>query len=157
MALSTISYGQKVTSAMWNAFVNFANLFFSRVSWTGSFAWTASSGSPAIGDGTLRCWYIKVGALVFCDLQIVIGSTTNKGSGNWMFTLPVAPADAFCPTGVAKANDGSTTYVGAIEPSGSLDIQIGTHGAASLWGTTVPFTWGTGDILRVAFWYWAAP
>lgn len=55
-----------------------------------SFATTWSAGAAlSIGNGTLTCRYMKVGRMVVASYYLLRGSTSNIGSGNYVFTLPV--------------------------------------------------------------------
>lgn len=57
---------------------------------------TATTTNPTLGNGTSRGWYITQGDRVDFDIEIAIGSTTQRGAGYWMIDLPVAAyANAF--------------------------------------------------------------
>lgn len=65
--------------------------------WTGGWvayapAWTGSTTSPTLGNGTLVGRYMLIGKTCYYSLQLTIGSTTNGGAGSWGFTLPFAAA-----------------------------------------------------------------
>lgn len=54
-------------------------------------AWTASGTAPAIGNGSLKGRYLKLGALWIVFLDWFSGSTSTYGTGTWSFSLPSAP------------------------------------------------------------------
>src|SRR5688500_12750202 len=54
--------------------------------------WASSGTQPAIGNGTLAGRYASVGKIVYVKLRLVAGSTTTFGTGDWTFSLPVAPS-----------------------------------------------------------------
>lgn len=53
---------------------------------------TATTTNPTIGNGSMQGQYVVSGDRVDFDIQIVIGSTTQRGAGYWMVDLPVAAA-----------------------------------------------------------------
>lgn len=67
-------------------------------------SWTASVTNPALGNGALTGSYTKVGHSCHVVIMLTIGSTTNKGSGTYKFSLPVTAATVTnsCP-GVLSA------------------------------------------------------
>ena len=67
-------------------------------SWTPT--WTASTTNPAIGNGTLKGRYCKVGKMVTFSISLMFGSTTTAGLGDWAFSLP------------AGSNTSSIRYIG---------------------------------------------
>jgi hypothetical protein len=52
--------------------------------------WTASVTAPKLGNGTLSGRFLRVGQTVDVRIFLKFGSTTDSGSGNLRFSLPVA-------------------------------------------------------------------
>jgi hypothetical protein len=84
----TFMVGETVTAATLNAEIRDQfNSFFGAWS-TYTPAWTASSTNPVLGNGTLTGRYMKIGRTVFCNINLITGSTTTYGSGQYSFSLP---------------------------------------------------------------------
>ena len=118
-------------------------------------SWTAESTNPAIGNGTLAGRYNVIGKLCTYVLGLVMGSTTNYGSGNWAFSLPINAVNTAGINfyGVAHLrNGGIANYerIAEIVPANSVSVinmfTDPTQGSNSAKiSATVPFTWGEGD------------
>lgn len=52
--------------------------------------WTSTGTAPAVGNGAIAGEYAKVGRLVTVRLSLDTGSTTTYGTGNYIFSLPLA-------------------------------------------------------------------
>ena len=117
--------------------------------------WTADTTNPAIGNGTLTGRYIVIGKLCTYVLGLVMGSTTNYGSGNWAFSLPINAVNTAGINfyGVAHLrNGGIANYerIAEIVPVNSVSVinmfADPTQGSNSTnISATVPFTWDEGD------------
>lgn len=121
--------------------------------------WQGSS-NPAIGNGTFTARYRVDGKTVIVNICITMGSTTTYGTGEWNWTLPVAPSTASkFYTGSAWALDAGTNYYGAISKITSSSATISLHNSAASgtgWGPSNPFTWGNTDELAITITYQAA-
>ena len=116
--------------------------------------WTGASVNPAIGDGTIVGAYHQVGKLVKARIAINMGSTTTYGSGDYTWTLPVdADIDS---AGSAHAFDGTTRYTGGLLFPTTSTVRVFISGGSTLWGTSLPHAWGSGDILVITGAYWTA-
>lgn len=93
--------------------------------------WTAVTTNPVIGNGTLLGRYKRIGKTVLFRVQIVAGSTTTGGSGNYSVSLPLAAhaSGRQIVTGDVVYAGGPIIVRGRIEASGT---------SAALWvpGTT---------------------
>ena len=126
-------------------------------------SWTAESTNPAIGNGTLAGRYNVIGKLCTYVLGLVMGSTTNYGSGNWAFSLPINAVNTAGINfyGVAHLrNAGIANYerIAEIVPANSVSVinmfTDPTQGSNSTnISATVPFTWGEGDAFRFEITY----
>ncbi len=115
-------------------------------------SWTAASVNPSIGDGTLEGWYKVVGKTCFVRGNIVIGSTTTFGSGEWYISMPftASHADAILMTANLLDN-GSAWYNATVNGARAgfnykAPIQYqGGAGTALDVNATQPFTWTNSD------------
>lgn len=121
-------------------------------------AWTASSGTPSIGNGALSGRYMRIGNYVHVTINLFIGSTTTFGTGSWFFGLPIQTAAAKGPSiveAVALDSSASTYYRGAGRASaGTSGISVTSSSSAVLWGPTTPFTFASGDLINFEVRYW---
>ena len=126
--------------------------------WT---TWTPTRTNITIGNGTETARYLESNGTIFVHYKLVWGSTTSL-SGNPDFTLPVtgkSTSDNFF--GTANLRDaGVLSYFGQIEIfDAGAKFKFGAISASSTYtenagvSATVPFTWGTGDIMVTYFWY----
>lgn len=127
-------------------------------SWTPT--WAASTTQPVVGNGSLTGRYTQIGKTVFASLGVVFGSTTTAGTGNWLFSVPVAPNTTVIGAsgiiGTAEALDfGTGQYLGMCRMS-AANFVIVVPTLASFFGNTIPFTWVSGDTLSVSLTYEAA-
>ena len=118
--------------------------------WT---TWTPTTAGITLGNGTLISKYQQISKIVNFYLRFALGSTSAI-TGSLSFTLPVTHAqtslnDVFegiiYDIGVAAYRsycevDGSTAY-------GRVSSASGTYTTGVLFSSTVPMTWGNGDIL----------
>jgi len=131
-------------------------------------AWTASGTAPSLGNGTLTGAYSQIGKTVHFRLDWTLGSTSTMGTGTYRWSLPVAAKSlstnhginiggymedagsaAYAPLG-ARMTSGSTTTFEIMYWSNTL------NGSANTVGQTTPFTWGSGDLIRIYGFYEAA-
>jgi hypothetical protein len=115
--------------------------------WT---TWTSSTNGITLGNGTITARYVKIGKFVNWYFRFVLGSTSAI-TGNMTFTLPIAVVQAnnyadgiIYDVGVAGYRcygeiDGNTVY-------GRVSNSAATYTTGSLFSSTVPITWGTGDM-----------
>ena len=118
-------------------------------------SWTAESTNPAIGNGTLAGRYNVIGKLCTYVLGLVMGSTTNYGSGNWAFSLPInavntAGINFYGVAHLRKVGTANYERIAEIVPTNSVSVinmfTDPTQGSNSTKiSATVPFTWGEGD------------
>lgn len=124
--------------------------------------WTSSGTAPALGNGTLVGRYMKVGRTVTCQVNLITGSTTTYGTGNYSFALPFTSANAGA-TYIGNAHLlAGTRWQGhcVISPnvtttSPFLPTNSTTTTASQLSGT-VPVTLASGHQLRMTVVYEAA-
>lgn len=126
--------------------------------------WAGSGSNPAIGDGTLTAKYTPRGKKCVVEISVTMGAGTTYGTGNWSFSLPIAAANVgLLYLGVGLATDSSASsarypLLVAVTPAVSttavsIIMVMTAGGTASNLTPSVPFTWASGDTLRLQFEY----
>lgn len=127
----------------------------------------SGGGSPAIGNGTFACKYVRIGKIVICRFSITVGTTTSFGTGVVRFSIPVASVShTKCGVGTAYFEDaGVQAYLGMFELAGSAGgyVEI-SYASTSASGRSAyisgsipqPFAWGNGDYITGIYTYEAA-
>jgi hypothetical protein len=120
-------------------------------------AWTASTTNPTIGNGTLAGRYNKDGKAIDAFVELVIGSTTSAGTGNYAFAMPFQAAAGMAYTGaVWLFRNGVTFRTGtALITSGATTALIYFDGVAGQFGSGTPYALATGDVVRFSIRYLA--
>jgi hypothetical protein len=114
--------------------------------------WTAASSNPAIGNGTLQGWYKVIGKTCFVRGNIVIGSTTTFGSGEWYISMPITASHADAILMTANLLDNGSAWYNAVvngaragfNYKSALQYQGGAGTALDI-NSTQPFTWANSD------------
>lgn len=132
------------------------------LNWTDAVAftpsWTADGGTPAIGNGTLFGeWYISEGR-IYVNVVLVIGSTTNLGSGSWYFWTPYQGISKSALTqlvGTARMlRSGSSFKMAAITMGlGATNVQLTPHDGGLQVGAAYPWAWTAGDNIIMSYSY----
>lgn len=133
---------------------NFAAIGAASTSFTPT--WTGTGSNPAIGNGTITGGYKQLGKLLFVRYSIIMGSTTTYGTGDWELLLPnsLAVSGAHIQVLTALARDESVgTHYTAVAHCGLLGtatkLQVRSNAGSSNYGSSVPFTWATSDMLAI--------
>lgn len=122
--------------------------------------WTASTTNPVINNGTISGNWVRVNKWIFGQIFIVVGSTTNVGSGFYRFSVPVAISgnnNLCADLHLLDGSAGFTAYNGfgiPVTPGGTL-VEFRTHGAGTF-TQAVPIPLGNTDQIRIRFFYEAA-
>lgn len=132
-------------------------------------SWTsASNPQPSLGNGTLVGAYMQIGRLVVFALELVAGSTTTFGTGQWFFTLPLPPGyvgsyglTQNAVRGIAyDSSSGNVVLVAGDAPSANQYVNVyygaAIPGALTVLAPAAPWTWATGDLVRINGHYFAA-
>jgi hypothetical protein len=111
-------------------------------------AWTSTGVQPAIGNGTLAGRYTLIGKTCIFNVGLTPGSTTNLGTGVWIFGLPFqALVSSVGMAAPALLQDvGTRTYNGVVIMFAD-GLRVLIQADAGQVGPTVPFTWVSGDNL----------
>lgn len=109
--------------------------------------WSADGSAPSLGNGTLTGRYAisADGKLVWVMVELVAGSTTTFGTGEWRFAKPTGTVAYRAPM-TAWAYDSSAPA----EYQCGAQIGFGDSGFGCYYGglgvrSDTPFTWATGD------------
>lgn len=119
--------------------------------WSSTFAWTATSVNPAVGNGTKSAKYIQVGKLVIFTASIIMGTTTTYGTGTWLFSVPFTSATTDLHAGVSWLVDQGTAtnrQPGVVRFNTTSNVTI-TGGSGGPVAAAIPFTWASTD--RIGF------
>lgn len=132
--------------------------------------WSWQSFTPTwtnftVGNGTATCAYVQTGKMTAVRGRVVMG-TTSSVSGSITFTLPVTAISAynqFDPVGTSVFTDtGTATYAGGALINSTTTAFLtaidasGTYAKQVITSSTVPFTFGNGDIFVFNLLYEAA-
>jgi hypothetical protein len=120
--------------------------------------WTGVVTNPTIGNGTLIAKYRLNGKFATIYATIIFGSTTNKGSGSYVFNAPFNAKTTstednqlgwshVIDTGVARYY-----CVARLGQSGNL-ISVDRLSNSIQIGDTSPFTFGNGDSITINMTY----
>lgn len=115
--------------------------------------WTSGGTAPAIGgDGTLTGRYVIIGDTCHFQIKLTGGGSTNWGTGNYNFSLPVqaaATADHVGTLFVGDSSVGGSGYSTGIAFLGSggttVGAYVGAKNAASSISNVNPQTFASGD------------
>lgn len=116
--------------------------------------WHAESGDPDIGNGTLTGRLYRNGRHLTVEINIVMASGTDTGSGQWYFQLP-APYNLWtakhAAVGAAKGFDLGTAHRAgsAVINAGDSRIYIFGDNALAAWQNSIPHTWANSDNLQM--------
>ncbi|MEV7364239.1 hypothetical protein [Streptomyces sp. NPDC091299] len=118
-------------------------------------AWTATSTNPSIGNGSLEGRYTRLpNRTAVATVRLAIGSSTNIGSGTYVFGLPFATANDIVEYSGTARLSASATYIGQVTVgpnSSSMNVTFptaATPASASNMTNTLPVTLTSGNILR---------
>jgi hypothetical protein len=120
--------------------------------------WTASVSNPVLGDGTIDGRYKQFGKIVHFYINILMGSTTTFGTGDWRVSLPVASQNNFNVIANGMYLDNTTQWyegsaLNAVTGSTTTLTMYYTNTTAS---NITPFNWAAGDYLVITGTYEAS-
>ncbi|MCI0384595.1 hypothetical protein [Streptomyces sp. CNQ085] len=138
--------------------------------WTPTWTTTTGASTPLYGNAVLDCSYMQAGKLCIGRVLISFGSTTSFGGGstgdNWTFSLPVTAAGTTLHAGdgeIAQSSIGTrmgvrvrlldTTSFGLETSTGRVDATAVTGPNWGLVDSLSPWSWGSGNTVRVNFSY----
>jgi hypothetical protein len=127
--------------------------------------WTAVTTDPAIGNGTIQGKFCQVNKLVVARINIIFGSTTTFGSGNFLFNYPVTANgplgnnERLLSSGQYLDSSTGNSYfaIARYNSSSTTDFLVQVFSNASqavqLMSPTVPFTAANNDAMQLNFCY----
>lgn len=118
--------------------------------------WTSSGGTTTVGNGTLTGRYKALDSKTYAiQISHTWGSTTtNTGTGQWVYTLPAGVTSAAGVTQILAGHvlDSGTDNklaCGLIDPSATTIGAIVYEGGNVVADDTAPMTWANGDKLNL--------
>lgn len=109
--------------------------------------WTAAGTAPVLGNGTLTGTWSRQGRWNEFTINLVAGSTTTFGTGNWSFSVPVAEAGVGAVVPLSMVCAGAF-YSGVGRISGTtLNSIFSASNTAAAVSVTVPGAWTTANSL----------
>lgn len=121
--------------------------------------WTATVSNPSLGNGTLTGRYTKVGRQVTAHVQLIVGSTTTFGSGQWVISLPTTTSSsgllALGQMLVTDVSAGGIPYLGTAAASvnaSTVSLATETNPVTG----TLPITFAVDDRLNFTITYESA-
>jgi hypothetical protein len=124
--------------------------------------WTGSGSNPSLGNGTLVGKYSKIGRQVTVHINLIPGSTTTFGSGNYNWALPVAAASVGCSYILSAHLLGTDRWMGqtvispgATSTSAFFNLST-TNSRIDFMTPTRPETFANGSQLRITGTYESA-
>lgn len=154
--------GEVVSAAIMNQEIRdqFNSMFAAWTAYTPT--WTSSGTAPNIQNGTITGRYQKYGRTVLCEINMVAGSTTTYGSGNYNWSLPFTAANAGISVvgtaqllGVARWNGAIVISPNAGNCSAFLPVASNDT-RTNFMTATVPETLAANAQVRLAFTYESA-
>ena len=124
--------------------------------------WTAVTTNPSLGNGTLNGRYVRSGRTITGYVNLVAGSTTTYGSGDYAFSIPVAAsASMLTSIGLAQFLGGSRWGGQTIIVANGTTMTVFLSASATdprlvAMTPSIPEAIGTGEQLRLEFCYEAA-
>ena len=126
--------------------------------------WYSTGSTPTIGNGTLTGRYQNIGATIVGEIRLVFGSTTNRGSGTYRFSIPTpGVAENYQPIGQVVVRDegpGNVFFGTVLFNAGLTDrieMWMHTQNATIVEGTQItsdtPMSFSTNDKILIYFQY----
>ena len=126
--------------------------------------WYTTGAAASIGNGSITGRYVYIGATVIGEIRLIFGSTTNRGSGTYRFSLPTSGvAENFQPMGqvVVRDEGPAIAYFGTAIFNNNLTdrMEMYVHSQAAAYDEGVPvsentpFLFATNDKILVHFQY----
>jgi hypothetical protein len=115
----------------------------------------------AIGNGTIAGRYCQIGKIVNFTILVTFGSTSTFGASLPALSVPVTSSTNAIYLSHGDCNDVSagTFYATQVRRSSTTEVHVRALNASQQYAvlsSTFPFTWTTGDIIRVQGTYEAA-
>ena len=128
--------------------------------------WTPTYINLTLGNGTVVARYAQIGNTIIARYKLTFGSTTSIDGNDPRYSMPVTAAtgyafpDRFGSAGLEE--NGGSEYPATVRPWSTTLFNVTAYDASATHATfatvtaTVPFTWGTSDIIAFTAIYEAA-
>ena len=114
-------------------------------------SWASTGTTPTIGNGSITGKWIRINPFtVLWKIKLTWGSTTNGGTGVWLFGAPVTAIDtsAYSEPGGAVLNDSSSgQHIGQVIKFNATSVYVQTDVAPNGITAISDFTWAVNDTL----------
>ena len=124
--------------------------------WT---AWTPTFTNCTVGSGSVTGYYCRIGKFITGYAQFTYGTGSSVGQAELVLPVTISSNYAsFTPIGLVTFDDNGTLYNGRIYNTNyiSVDTVSSTRIIHNNVSATVPFTFASGDRIKVSFTYEAA-
>lgn len=121
--------------------------------------WTATTTNPTLGNGTIEGYFSQTGKQVMVSIELTVGSTSKRGVGAYMFSLPVPPATnrrQVLAAHVARYGVADYVSTGDINSGKILRTHVNTGTTAQTLSHSVPATLPTSSVILFTGCYEAA-
>lgn len=116
--------------------------------------WSSTGTAPTVGNGTLVGFYELIGKTCRYRIVLTFGSTTNIGSGNYIFSPPFPALLGLHgpPHGLAELFDTSTPTFAyyALVPNTTTQVACRAMSNGALLNAALPWTWANGDVIAAS-------
>ena len=118
--------------------------------------WSASVTAPSLGNGTLTGYYQQIGKTIHFRITLTFGSTTNKGSGGYLFSLPSNATTDSRAIGQGSYRDvsGGSDYGRIALLISAQNVQLQDMSGGRVNDSTL--AWASGDTITLSGTYEAA-
>jgi len=124
--------------------------------WT---SWTPTFTNCTVGSGSVSGYYCRIGKFITGYAQFTYGAGSSVGQAELVLPVTISSNYAsFTPIGLVTFDDSGTLYNGRIYNTNyiSVDTVSSTRIIHNNVSATVPFTFASGDRIKVFFTYEAA-
>jgi hypothetical protein len=113
--------------------------------------WSASAGTPSIGDGTLVGRYNRIGKTLSLNIVLTAGPATTYGTAGayWLFGLPTGMSANSISIGAALGLDAGVLEYPLFARATASNIELLKPGSGRFTNTS-PWTFGNADILYIS-------
>jgi hypothetical protein len=115
---------------------------------------STARGDVGLGNGTVQGYYSRAGSVIEVTINLVVGSSTNLGSGELRFTLPLRKLNGeVTDSGSVVMNHAGTIYTAVVQIAGGADYATMLRDSTGSVTATSPVNFSGGDTLRLTFVY----
>lgn len=115
-------------------------------------AWTAATTNPALGNGILTGRFARIGDTIHYSISLIFGSTTTRGAGHYIFSLPASVAGpSLLPLGIARMRDSAPVARAGrtAHRFTATTLALESEGGVLL-GHDNPWLWAVDDVLHIS-------